>query len=67
MRAAIVENDVVVNVIVVSDLSHPVGENQELISAELVDGLPVAERGWIRQPDGTFAAEEVLPLITHHP
>ena len=53
MRAAIVKNDVVVNVIVVEDLSFPV--DGELISAEPVNGHPVAEIGWVRQPDGSFA------------
>lgn len=51
MRAAVIENDVVVNMIVVHDLSFPVGEGRELISAENGE----AEIGWIRQPDGTFA------------
>lgn len=57
MRAAIIENDTVVNVILVDSLDFPVGENQEIISAEKVDGQPVAEKGWVRQPDGTFAPE----------
>lgn len=53
MRAAIIKNDTVINVIIVDDLNFPV--DGELISAEPVDGLPVAEIGWIRQQDGTFA------------
>ena len=57
MKAAIIENDVVVNVVMVDSLDFPVSEGQELISAEKVDGQPVAEKGWVRQPDGTFAPE----------
>jgi len=51
MRAAKVVNDVVVTVEIVEDL--PDG----YIPADKVDGQPVAEKGWIRQPDGTFAPE----------
>lgn len=54
MRAAVIENDVVVNVIIVHDLSFPVGEGRELIAAE----NNTAEIGWVRQPDGTFAPPE---------
>lgn len=53
MRAAIVENDVVVNVINVMDLSFPVAAGQQLIEAPRDE----VEIGWIRQPDGTFAPE----------
>lgn len=58
MRAAIVENGVVVNVIKVQDLTHPVEEGQTIISAEQVNGESVAEKGWIDQGDGTFAPPE---------
>jgi len=51
MRAAKIIDDVVVSVEIVDDL--PDG----YILAEKVDGQPVAEKGWIRQPDGTFAPE----------
>jgi len=57
MKAAIIENNIVVNVVMVDSLDFPVADGQELVIAEKVDGQPVAEKGWIRQPDGTFAPE----------
>ena len=58
MRVAIVKDGIVKNKIVVSDLSFPVGDDQQIISAELVDGNPVAEIGWQEQEDGSFAPPE---------
>lgn len=50
MRAAILQNETVINVIVVDDLTFNPGAGFELVSAENND----AHIDWERQPDGTF-------------
>lgn len=55
MRAAIIENDMVVNVIVLDDLSQA-PDGCECIEAPR--GL--VEIGFIRQDDGSFAPPEVV-------
>lgn len=50
MRAAIIENNVVVNVIVLDDLSQA-PQGTECIDAPRNQ----VEIGWVRQEDGTFA------------
>lgn len=52
MRAAIIENDTVINVIVLDDMSQA-PEGVECIEAPRHE----VEMGWIRQPDGTFAED----------
>lgn len=60
MRAAIVKNDIVINVIEVDDLGFDHGiDGAELISADLVGGDPVAEIGWTKQ--GEVFAPPVEP------
>lgn len=54
MKAAVVSNDVIVNVIIVDDLSFDPGNGLQLVD---LDGSP-AGIGWVRQQDGSFALPE---------
>lgn len=52
MKAAVISENVVVNVIIVYDLSFDIGEGFELVPA---DGIGI---GWTRDADGVFHAPE---------